>query len=253
MDRQTFVALGASNLLRGFSTVVNTARAAFGEALDVVAALGHGRSYGIRSSFLFRSLPGITESGLWSRLEALSRPQGRALITDVGNDILYHVPVETILAWVRACATRLSELGFEVVLTDLPIESLRRLSPLRFVLFRSVFVPTCRHPFREALIRAEAVNAGIVAFAAERRHTLVRQRPDWYGFDPIHIRPAAWAGAWRSIVLAGKDTPQPLSPDRAVSALGLYLARPERRWLFGVEGGRAQPALESGSTRVWLY
>jgi hypothetical protein len=251
MDRQTLVALGASNLTRGLSTVVNTARAAFGEALDVVAALGHGRSYGVRSSFLFRSLPGILESGLWARLGEPSR--GRALITDVGNDILYHVHVGTILEWVRACAARLSEMGLEVVLTDLPIESLRRLNPLRFMLFRSVFVPTCRHSLREALVRAEAVNAGIVALAAEKHHTLVRLRPDWYGFDPIHIRPAAWAEAWRTIVLAGRNGSR--EPPRApgVGALRLYLAPPERRWLFGVEGGRPQPAVEAGSTRIWLY
>jgi len=141
MERQTLVALGASNLTRGFATVVNTARAALGEALDVVAALGHGRSYGIRSAFLFRSLPGIMESGLWPRLAPHSPSRGRALITDVGNDILYHVPVDTLLGWVRDCATRLSELGFDVVLTDLPIDGLRRLSPLRFALFRSVFAP----------------------------------------------------------------------------------------------------------------
>jgi hypothetical protein len=253
MERQTLVALGASNLTRGFSTVVKTARAALGEALDVVAALGHGRSYGIRSAFLFRSLPGIMESGLWPRLASQSRSGGRALITDVGNDILYHVHVDTLLGWVRDCAARLSELGFDIVLTDLPIDGLRRLSPLRFALFRSVFAPTCRHRLQDALIRAEAVHAGIVSLAAERQYTLVRLRPEWYGFDPIHIRPAAWGEAWRSIVLAGLPPPEASASHPPLSALGLYLAQPERRWLFGVEGRRAQPALESGATRVWLY
>jgi hypothetical protein len=253
MERQTLVALGASNLTRGFATVVNTARAALGEALDVVAALGHGRSYGIRSAFLFRSLPGIMESGLWPRLAPHSPSRGRALITDVGNDILYHVPVDTLLGWVRDCATRLSELGFDVVLTDLPIDGLRRLSPLRFALFRSVFAPSCRHRLPDALIRAEAVQAGIISLAAERRYTLVRLRPEWYGFDPIHIRPGAWGAAWRSIVLAGLPAPEAPPSQPPLRALRLYLARPERRWLFGVEGGRPQPALESGATRIWLY
>jgi hypothetical protein len=40
------VALGASNLTRGFHAVVSVARAAWGPEVEIVAALGHGRSYG---------------------------------------------------------------------------------------------------------------------------------------------------------------------------------------------------------------
>lgn len=63
------VALGASNLTRGFQTVVATARTAWGTDVDVLAALGHGRSYGADSAFLVRRLPGILDSGLWRRPE----------------------------------------------------------------------------------------------------------------------------------------------------------------------------------------
>ena len=38
------VAIGASNLTRGFQTVVATARTAWGPDVQLVAALGHGRS-----------------------------------------------------------------------------------------------------------------------------------------------------------------------------------------------------------------
>jgi hypothetical protein len=40
------VALGASNLTRGFQTIVSTARLVWGPDVEVLAALGHGRSYG---------------------------------------------------------------------------------------------------------------------------------------------------------------------------------------------------------------
>jgi hypothetical protein len=67
------VALGASNLTRGFRAVVSTARDTWGPQVEVMAALGHGRSYGAHSRLAFRRLPGILESGLWSELE--SRPR----------------------------------------------------------------------------------------------------------------------------------------------------------------------------------
>ena len=82
------VALGASNLTRGLQTMVSSARASWGSEIEVVAALGHGRSYGATSQFLIRTLPGILECGLWRELESRPQVPTRALLTDIGNDIL---------------------------------------------------------------------------------------------------------------------------------------------------------------------
>ena len=59
------VLLGASNLTRGISTVVGTARRLLGPMPHVFVAYGHGRSYGVRSRVLIRGLPGILNCGLW--------------------------------------------------------------------------------------------------------------------------------------------------------------------------------------------
>ena len=40
------ILLGASNLTRGISTVVEIAKTKWGSPLDIMSALGHGRSYG---------------------------------------------------------------------------------------------------------------------------------------------------------------------------------------------------------------
>ena len=140
------MALGASNLTRGFATVVHTARSVWEEPIDVFAALGHGRSYGLRSRILVRSLPGILDSGIWARLEAAPPAPSRGLVTDVGNDILYGESTATILAWVAEVVARLRALGAEVALTDLPLASIRRLSAERFLLFRSILVPLPAFP-----------------------------------------------------------------------------------------------------------
>ena len=44
-DVARVIALGASNLTRGFRTVVSAARAAWGPEIQLLASLGHGRSY----------------------------------------------------------------------------------------------------------------------------------------------------------------------------------------------------------------
>src|SRR5438270_1664562 len=94
------VLLGASNLTRGISTVVETAQAVWGSPLEVLAALGHGRSYGLRSRVFGRELPGITGCGLWGDVAARGPAETAALVTDIGNDLLYGASVPTILGWV---------------------------------------------------------------------------------------------------------------------------------------------------------
>jgi hypothetical protein len=255
------VALGASNLTRGLRTVVAAARETWGPDVEVVAALGHGRSYGGESRFVGRTLPGILQSGLWSELARRPAAPTRALLTDVGNDVAYGHGAERTLAWVEQCLDRLAPLTSDVTLTDLPLASLRRLSRAKYLAFRTVLVPSCRLPLGRVLEEAERVSEGLVAIAARRSLRLVRVRPEWYGFDPIHIRRRRWRAAWREILLgedgeAGRGAPRRTVPsaDALVEALRLYALPPERRRVFGRElvapqTGRALPA----GGRVWLY
>ena len=83
------VLLGASNLVAGLPRVVEAARSVWGGPLDILAAAGHGRSYGRSSRVLWRTLPGILSCGLWEDLARRPPASTAALLTDVGNDILY--------------------------------------------------------------------------------------------------------------------------------------------------------------------
>lgn len=184
------VALGASNLTRGFHTIVATARSMAGPHAEVVAALGHGRSYGMASRLLVRTLPGILESGLWRQLEVLPPAPTRALVTDVGNDVLYGMPADRIVAWVDEAIARLQRITGDIVLTDLPLARARRLTRVEFLAFRSIVVPQCRLSLAEVLETAERVNEGLETIAAARGVSFFRLKPEWYGADPIHIRPS---------------------------------------------------------------
>jgi hypothetical protein len=246
------VALGASNLTRGFHTLVSTARGTWGPGVEVLAALGHGRSYGAPSRLVFRTLPGILESGLWRELESRPRLPTRALVTDVGNDILYGFSAGQVLAWVGEALGRLARFTNDIVVTDLPLARIRRLSRPEFLFFRSILVPSCRLSFDQVLERAERVNAGLAESAASHGARILPLNPAWYGFDPVHIRPSHWRPAWREILGSQPDA-DGLDCSR-LEGLRLYVMPPERRWLFGVEQFTPQTgvALASGG-RVWLY
>jgi hypothetical protein len=247
---QRVVALGASNLTRGFGTVVSTARAVWGPEIQVVAALGHGRSYGADSFFLARRLSGILDSGLWRHLETAPSLRTRALITDLGNDIAYGVSADQVLAWVDEALDRIARVTRDITMTDLPLASMRRLSRAKFLAFRSVLAPSCALSLAQVIDTAERVNSGLAALACSRGVRFVHLHPDWYGFDPIHIRPSLWQSAWREILGAGASS----NGRSAFEQWRLYLMAPERQWIFGVE--RVTPQLGvrlSSGARVWLY
>lgn len=251
---ERIVALGASNLTRGFQTVVSAARAAWGSNVEVLAALGHGRSYGARSTFLARGLPGILGCGLWPQLERLPAAATRALVTDVGNDILYGCSAERTLAWVAEAIDRLQRFTTDIVLTDLPMAGIRSLSEVRYLAVRTIVFPRCRLSLAQVRDAAERVNEGLVGLAAARRLSLVRLRESWYGVDPIHVRPSQWRSAWCEILAGGSGDAGSAPPSWRESAL-LYLRRAEREWLLGRERITPQPGspLRARGSRVWLY
>jgi hypothetical protein len=213
-----------------------------------VAALGHGRSYGARSRFLCRDLPGILESGLWPHLNATAAVSTRALITDVGNDIIYGFPADQILAWVDEAIRRLQRHTDNIVLTGLPLASIRRVSPRQFKVVCTVIAPSCRLTLPEVVDRCEVVGAGLAAMAASRAVEYFELDPSWYGADPIHIRPRYWRLAWQQIL----GTTASVESSFAES-LRLYSWRAEREWWFGRERLTPQAGRSSSGARIWLY
>jgi hypothetical protein len=189
---------------------------------------------------------------LWRELEFLPRIPTRALVTDVGNDIMYGFSAEQVLIWVRETLCRLQRTTQDVILTDLPLESIQRLSGLRFLLFRSILFPSCRLSLDQVLQTVERINAGLVDLSAAFGARLFKLNPAWYGIDPIHIRRPLWRSAWQEILDAGCAA---YRKDRSLlEGLRLYFMAPERRWICTVEQFTPQSgiALPSGG-RVWLY
>lgn len=246
------VALGASNLTRGLRCVIETSRAVWGPDVEVLAALGHGRSYGARSQILFRALPGILQSGLWCALDVAPSLPTQAVIADVGNDVLYGYSAKQILEWVEEALGRLKRVTPDITLTDLPIASIRRLSPSRYLLFRSVLFPSSQLSLAQVREAAEALSAGLQALATVHGIRFFRLDPAWYGFDPIHIRRSCWPSAWQAIL--GAPAARHQGRSSLHEALKLFAMAPERRWIFGVEQVTHQrgAALPSGG-RVWLF
>ena len=249
------ILLGASNLTRGISTAVETAKIKWGVPLDIMSALGHGRSYGKAQRVLGRVLPAITKCGLWQDLATRPRAETASLITDVGNDLLFDVPPVRVVEWVDQCLERLAPVSQSLIITELPLSNLAKLSSARFRLFRTVLFPSCRMTLLETLKAAEDLNQHLLELATRYRAHVVRPDGAWYGFDPIHIKLRHWPTAWAQIMQPWSQ--QPLrTPANGSFFRWLWLRRltPHYRRLFGFDQRKVQPAgIFSDGSQISLY
>lgn len=243
--KRRVVLLGASNLARSLPTVVRVAQRKWGAPLDLMAALGHGRSYGMPHRVLGRTLSGILDSGIWTALANRPPAETAALLTDIGNDIVFGASVDTISSWVEQCLERLHRIARQIIVTELPLPSIFLLSRPRFFFARQLLFPTSRMTLEEAIEKATQLNDRVIALTDAYGAQCAAHDPRWYGLDPIHVRRRSSESAWNSFLSHWKSD----GNTDTNTHFSLYLkaqlrfARPERRWLMGIEQQNTQPAL----------
>lgn len=240
------VLLGASNLTLGLATVIESAQSAWGYPLDVLAADGHGRSYGMYSLVLCRGLPGIVQCKLWDALVERPPAPTAALVTDIGNDLLYEAPVLKVIGWAERCLDRLEAVESTIVVTGLPLEALAGLPSWRFRLLRRIFFPFNTLPQSVLLRRAEELNQRLIELQASRGFRFIQPPGAWYGFDPIHLRPVRWRRAWQTILepwSAGGAMTTPALCATLWMRARLWSAAPAYRRVLGHDRFRAQPSM----------
>ncbi len=253
MTTRRFVLLGASNLTWGFPQVTTALRCSNSGPVEILMAHGHGRSYGMASRVLHRRLPGIVRCGIWPQLESMSPARTSALLTDVGNDLLYGVGPDTILKWVGQCLERLargSDPSPELILTRLPVASILRMSSLRYHATRFCFFPGGGPDWKSMRRMVEELDGGLAELGNRHGAQVVTPPSDWYGLDPIHIRRAVRPSAWQHILshwpeaVSTRVSKLPLREE-----IELWRLRPERRWLAGRLQRTPQPVsgIEDGA------
>ena len=245
------VLIGASNLTRGMATSLKTVQAMIPAPTEMLVAAGLGRSYGLTSRILGRSLPSILSCGLWKQLEHNPALPTVALLTDVGNDLLYGASVEQLVGWVETCLQRLQPFCETIVLARLPLDRLNRLGHLKFAIMRRLLFPGSRLTLEQTLTRAADVDQQLVTLAKKYNVSTVQPSLQWYGFDPIHIRRKYYETAW-AYLLKDWEPNKELSGARTSWFQRCYFRcqRPRQRHLLGRLQMRKQPSVffTDGST-----
>jgi len=197
----------------------------------------------MESRVLGRALPGIIKCGLWDALDQRPELPTNALITDIGNDILYGASPQAIAHWVEECLVRLRRVSRLIVVTALPLENVRRLGPRRFALIRKLIFPSAQISYEDALAAIKTLNDHVKSVSEKYGARVVKPRSCWYGVDPIHIKLSHWPEAWLEVFRSWSDDRSiPLAKGSLRRWMFLRGLRPQQRRLFGRVQTQQQPA-----------
>jgi hypothetical protein len=253
--RTQVVVLGASNVARGLARLAATVRARSPAPIDLFVAAGHGRAYGVSSRVWARRLPSILASGLWRSLDRGQVEKPLALLTDVGNELLYGLGVAAVAGAVGEAARRLADRGARLAITGLPLESISGVGSVRYGLLRSLYVPGCPLALDALKEAARWVDDELRSLAATLDATYIEQRGEWYGFDAIHLKRPRLDDLWGSASDAWGLPAAPRRPRASLTEWARLGSRAaEVRGLGRAKFYTPQPtALLRGALRLWLY
>ena len=217
-----------------------------------MVAMGHGRSYGRDSSFLGKKISGIFPCALWQDLQNRQRLPTAALVTDIGNDMLYGVSPDQMLDWVERCLDRLAEVGATMLVTQMPAASIERLGERRFQFFRRMFFPRSKLTLADARRLVREINERLVAIGQKRQIPVISASESWYGLDPIHLKWNMKRHAWPALLAAWRAIDEPFTFTPSSLWMAAYLAglEPFDYSQFGFRRRAAQPngRLNDGTT-----
>jgi len=252
--RRSVVVLGASNVSRGLARLAATARARTDAPLDLFVAAGHGRGYGVSTRVWQRRLPSILASGLWRALDRERAHRPLAVITDVGNELLYGLGVTAVASGVREAAARLADRGARLAITGLPIASIERVGRVQYRLLRTLYVPGCLLQLAELKEATRWLDEELQAIAADTGATFLEQPAEWYGFDALHVRRPHLDALWQRVCDAWTLPAAPTRPRPSLADWAVLGSRAvEVRALGRLMRLTRQPVVDRDALRVWMY
>jgi hypothetical protein len=236
--------------------IVHSLRSSLNGPVDIFAAHGHGRSYCQWSYFFHRGLPPILDCGIWSALESQAPADMTwGIITDIGNDLLYGVPLDRVIDQIARAFQRLADLGARITFVRPPMERILMLSAWRYRATCQVLYPGCRVSWAEMSVMIRELDEQIAEMAASTGATVIVPKLEWYGIDPIHVRRSKRPLAWQHILETWPFAESPVVRWPSLYfAQEIWRATPAERTLWKRASYSSQPSWQTADgPTLWLF
>ena len=122
------------------------------------------------------------------------------LITDIGNDLMYGVSAETLIASLNEIIDRMLGWNANIFLTSIHVNLKKDVSPTTFLLLRFLFYPGSKVAFDEVDLFVTKVNRYLEEKSRinERVH-LIKGMETFAGLDKIHFSLFKAHSAWSKV------------------------------------------------------
>ena len=240
------IIIGASNVTRGLEGLIKQSLIQLGGPTEFLIAAGHGRSLGISTQVIIRRLPAIRQCALWHELARRPKLPTFALVTDLGNDLPYEIPVSQILVWFEDMLKTLSAHQANIVFASPPIEAIQGIQRWQFNALRRVLFPCSKLKFEDAIHFARELQEKSQKISKFFSAKIAEPSRHWYGFDPIHIRRRFLSEAWQTYTRQwlARDGNSPADA-YAKTRISTWRLQAHHRWLLNREQRRSQPCWRS--------
>jgi hypothetical protein len=202
------VLLGASNLSRGcFAFARHMKVCLYPRKVEVLVAAGPGRAYCVSGGLLNVSYPPIQSSDIFNVAQGKRESGYRvmALVTDIGNDIMYGVSAEKVIEAVQEIFEKLQSMDAEIFYTTLPVAFEKGVHPIWFYFLRSILLPFSRVSYDEAVAGIVKVNQFLRQ--CDMKHCQMIQDMDRHlGLDGIHYGWLRAHSAWYHVAKTIMET-----------------------------------------------
>ena len=234
-DSILFIFLGASNLARSFYGLKSCiTRCVFPRPVNFIHAMGPGRGYIRQGGMLNVTYPPILDCDILkaARDKMKNNQQVIALITDIGNDIMYGVSTDEIICGLKSLLSDLNELEASVFITPIPVDLENDIRELYFRVLRRVFFRNSSVSLHQASEAVQFINKFIIQLL-NKNIIVINEMKQFCGIDKIHYGLFQSRSAWSHIAYNLTDTLNVNAPPKlSVSELVLSLANNLARIFF---------------------
>ena len=193
--------MGASNLARGYRALTHYLVSCLApHRVEVFNAMGPGRGYCTWGGIFNIRYPSIGSSGILESARAHADPDCKvvALITDIGNDIMYGIPANEIIACLDTLLQKLNTLGAEVFVHPIPLDFSKDVSQRQFRILKYIFYPRSAIDYHKAEEAVSVIN-DFLRTRAKGRIRLLPSAKDFCGVDKIHYSIFRSHKAWSRV------------------------------------------------------
>jgi hypothetical protein len=155
-----------------------------------------------------------------------------AFLTDIGNDIAYSQPPQTIVEWVSGLISRLQDEGYEIVVGGIPTRSLALLNPKLFQTFAKLYYSQGSVSHQGVTRDLEEVEIGVRELCLDRKLPFTELDPRWYSYDRFHLKRNARTTYWQTLF---EPFPERMRFDSRWSLTVRRPLFPKTYWLVGKE------------------